>query len=250
MAHAWWRPLRQHFGIDAPRMAVRTRLPWPWRVGVGALVVAIIGGMWWWGFDFGQIFGGFNRQEVESKLASLEAEAAKLRQEATELRGRATQAESDLAMTQATLATMSKQSLEQQNEATQLKEEVAFLRTLVADANRNPGVSIQRVSVERESADRWHYSLLVVRGGNPREDFQGHLALSVALGGGEPRTAALTLPDDQPDQAPALNLRFKYYQRVEGSFRVPAGTTPRSLTVRAFESGHATPRATRNETIS
>jgi hypothetical protein len=32
--------------------------------------LAIIAGMWWWGFDFGQIFGGFNRKEVEARLNS------------------------------------------------------------------------------------------------------------------------------------------------------------------------------------
>jgi len=254
VSHAWWRRARQHFGIDAPRMAVRTHLPWPWRLALGVLVAAIVGGMWWWGFDFGQIFGGFNRKEVEARIATLESEAVLLRSEAVELRSRATQAESDLEMTKGALATVSKQALEQQGEATQLKEELAFLRKLVADSSKQPGLSIQSVTIERESGDRWRYTLLVVRGGNPRDEFDGHLALSVALGGAAsdaaPRTSGLTLPDDQPDQAAALKLRFKYYQRVEGSFRVPAGTTPRALTVRAFEAGHSAPRATRNATIS
>ena len=64
----WWRRVRQHFGISAPRMAVRTRLPW-WGRGVGVLLLcAVIGGMWWWGFDFGQILGGFNRKDLEAML--------------------------------------------------------------------------------------------------------------------------------------------------------------------------------------
>ncbi len=78
---AWWRRLRRHFGISAPRMAVRTHLSWPWRAVVVAALVAVIGGMWWWGFDFGQILGGLNRREIEEKIVSLEAEAARLRAE-------------------------------------------------------------------------------------------------------------------------------------------------------------------------
>jgi hypothetical protein len=39
-------------------MAVRTRLPWWGRVVSVALLCALVGGMWWWGFDFGRIFGG------------------------------------------------------------------------------------------------------------------------------------------------------------------------------------------------
>ncbi|MND01596.1 hypothetical protein D3C83_206460 [compost metagenome] len=53
------------------------------------------------------------------------------------------------------------------------------------------------------------------------------------------------LPDEQPLTAPALKLKFKYYQRVEGSFRVPPGAAVRSVTARAFEAGQPGPRATR-----
>ena len=44
-------------------------------------------------------------------------------------------------------------------------------------------------------------------------------------------------------------LKFKYYQRLEGTIVVPAGAVIRSVTVRAFESGQAAPRATRNLVI-
>jgi hypothetical protein len=252
VAHALWRRARQHFGIDAPRMAVRTHLPWPWRLAIGALVVAIVAGMWWWGFDFGQIFGGVHRKEFEARIAELETQNRHLAAEVSTLRSRATQAESDLAMSQGALATVQKQALEQQSTATQVKEELAFLQKLLADSTTKPGLTIERVAIERERGDLWRYSLLIVRGGNPRDEFQGYLALSVALVGADAalRPVGLTLPDDQPEQAAALKLRFKYYQRIEGSFRVPSGTTPRALTVQAFEAGHSAPRATRNATIS
>ena len=51
----------------------------------------------------------------------------------------------------------------------------------------------------------------------------------------------LTLPDDQPEAKSALTLKFKYYQRVEGRFRVPAGTRVTAVTVRAFEAGQTAP---------
>ena len=59
----------------------------------------------------------------------------------------------------------------------------------------------------------------------------------------------MTLPDDQPDTAPALKLKFKYYQRVEGTIRVPPGAQVTAVTVRAFEAGQASPRATRTLVI-
>ena len=53
------RRIRQTFGISAPRMAVRTRLSWRWRLPAILGVLALVAGMWWWGFDFGKFLGGF-----------------------------------------------------------------------------------------------------------------------------------------------------------------------------------------------
>src|SRR5437870_11789958 len=97
-------------------MAVRTRLPWPWRAVIGAALVAIVCGMWWWGFDFGQIFGDFNRKELYAKLSSLEAEANQRRIEAAQLRARSSLLESEWAMAQGSQATLSRQVMELQIE--------------------------------------------------------------------------------------------------------------------------------------
>ena len=63
------------------------------------------------------------------------------------------------------------------------------------------------------------------------------------------RPTILTLPDEEPATAPALTLKFKYYQRLEGTIAVPSGSVVRAVTVRAFESGQSVPRATRNLVI-
>ena len=62
----------------------------------------------------------------------------------------------------------------------------------------------------------------------------------------EPST--VTLPEDQPDSKPALSLKFKYYQRVEGTLRVPPGLRLTALTAKAYENGNASPRVTRTLT--
>ena len=49
--------------------------------------------------------------------------------------------------------------------------------------------------------------------------------------------STLALPDDQPDAAAALKLKFKYYQRVEGTIRVPPGSQLRTLQARVLEAG-------------
>ncbi len=229
-------------------MAVRSHLPWPWKAVLGAALLLVVGGMWWWGFDFGQIFGGFNRKETEARLMRLEDEVGRLRTESAELRTRASQLDSELAMSRGAQATLTRQASELQGENSQLKEEVVFLQQLFADANKQPGVAIQRLTVERERPETYRFSLLVARGGKPKDDFVGHLTLQVALQGegGTARPMTVTLPDDQPGSAAAMKLNFKYYQRIEGTFEVPRGSVVRTVTVRAFESGQSNPRASRS----
>jgi len=249
----WWRRVRQQFSIDAPRMAVRSRLPWPWRAVVGATLLAVIAGMWWWGFDFGQIFGVVARRETEARIAALEAENEGLRAESAQLRSKTTQQEIELAMTSGAQASLSKQAQELSTENAQIKEELAFLQKLVADSNRQVGLSIQRLSVERERDDAWHYSVLLVRGGGPKDDFEGSVTLQATVQpttpGGATRPAIVSLPDEEPGSIAALKVKFKYYQRLEGSIPVPQGSVVHAVTVRVFESGQASPRATRSLVI-
>lgn len=240
--------LRQTFGISAPRMAVRTHLSWRWRLLALFAVAAIVGGMWWWGFDFGQLLSGFNRSEVAEKQARLQAKLAALQEENANLRAKATELESDLNITRGAQSRLSKQALELQGENTQIKEDLAFLQKLVADTGKQGTFSIQRLTAERERDDAVRYSVLIVRGGNPTDEFAGQLMLQANLSAGG-RSMSLTLPDDQPDTAAVLALRFKYYQRVDGVFRVPPGSQLKTLNARVVEVGHATPKVTRSLTF-
>ena len=229
-------------------MAIRTSLPWWGRGVVAATVAAIFVGMWWWGFDFGQIFGGVNRKEIEARVATLEADAARARSDAGDLRTRKSQLESDLAMSRGAEQALSKQTNGLAAENAQLKEEVAFLQKLVADSSKQAGISIPRLTVEQERDGLYRYNVLVVRGGNPKDDFEGHVTLHAAVAPPEGGIQTVNLPDDQPDGRAPLDLRFKYYQRVEGTLRVPQGSRLTALTAKAYENGNGSPRVTRTLT--
>jgi len=245
--------MRHPFSISAPRMSVRNDLGWPWRAGVLAVVVALVAGMWWWGFDFGQIFSGFHRSEMKDRVATLETENAKLAGESTAARAHFAELESDVAINRGAQASLSHQNAELAQENSQLKEELAFLQKLVSDSSKQGAMTIQRLTIEPEASDRWHYGVLLVRGGNPRDEFAGHVTLqaSVALAGQNGAAAqpsVINLPADQPDAAAPLTLKFKYYQRVEGSIRVPEGARVTGVTAHVFEDGASAPRASRSLT--
>jgi hypothetical protein len=152
-------------------------------------------------------------------------------------------------MTRGAQVSLSKQALELQSENTQIKEELAFLQRLFSDSGKQGTVSIQRLTAERERDDAYHFSLLVVRGGTPSDEFAGQLTLQAGLVAGG-KSSIIALPDDQPDASGALKLRFKYYQRVEGTIVVPPGSQLKTLQAKVLETGQASPKATRSLNIS
>ena len=248
------RALSRQFSISAPRMAVRTQLGWPWKVAIAIAFFVVVAGMWWWGFDFGQFLGGFNRREHEDRIATLLADTATAQREAVELRVRNTQLESEIAMMRGAQATLHKQQGELLHENAQLKDELAFFRQFFADATKTPGVTVQRVAVDAASGPVARYSVLLVRGGSTRSDFEGQLALQADLvpAGDSARgllPVTLSLPADAPESAATMKLKFKYYQRVEGTLAIPAAYSLRTLTARVYESGVASPRSTRTLTL-
>jgi FtsZ-binding cell division protein ZapB len=240
--------VRQSFGISAPHIAVRTRLPWWGRSLILLALVALVAAVWWWAFDLRGLVGGPNRRDLEARVQSLEADVARYRSEAAELRGRNSQLESDLAMTRGAQEALSRQATDLAGENAQVKEELAFLQKLFADSNKPGGLTIPRLTLERQDDETWRYGVLVVRGGAPGEDYRGSVVLQATVAPSDPEQSAvrtLILPEDQPDTAAALQLKFKYYQRIEGTLRVPAGARVTALTARVYEEGDTTPRATR-----
>jgi hypothetical protein len=243
------RKLRQHFGISAARMGVRIEHSWRLKIPLVLIVLALIGGMWWWGFDFGQFLGGFNRTEVAQARARLEAERDQLKEDNARLRARTSELESDLGVARGAQTTLSRQTLDLQSENTQIKEELAFLQQLFSDSGKQGAISIQRLSAERTGEGTYRYSLLIVRGGKPTDEFSGHLTMQANLiDKNGPQT--IELPAGQPEGALALDLKFKYYQRVEGIISVPPGSQLKSLQATVLEQGQSGPRATRSLNLS
>ncbi len=233
-------------------MRVRNELGWPWKIGIVAGLAALVAGMWWWGYDFGQLFGGFNRSKMTERVEALEADNHKLADEAARARAHFAELESDLAITRGAQTSLSKQASDLAQENAQLKEELAFLQKLVSDSSKQGAMTVQRLTFEQETAGVWRYGILLVRGGNPRDEFAGHVTLQATLAGAPdappPAEPVLSLP--AAGNAAPLALKFKYYQRVEGTIRVPEGTHVTTLTVRVFEDGSPAPRATRTLTLS
>jgi hypothetical protein len=246
----FFRTLQRRFGISAPRVAVRTHVAWYWRwlgyVAAGALVV----GVGWTTYDYGMELAGFRQSEAASALAKLNEQMHRRDGQIAELRGQVATAERQMQIERATYGDLARQVKMLSDENAGLREDLAFFQSLMAAGGREGAVSINRFKVQPESLPgEYRYRLLLVQSGQRVKDFQGKLQFVLNLEQGD-RKVALTLPQDGEKDTREFQLSFKFFQRVEGTFKVAPGAVVRSLQVRVFENGSVAPKLSQTVSIS
>lgn len=226
--------IRGRFGISAPKMTVRTHVAWYWRwLGlVAALAVSLVVAAWL--YDAGRRFAGFDRRETEQELTQLRASVARLEDEARRLRAVSDASGSRLKIEQAAQAQLALQVKTVEQENTRLREDLAFFENLTPVVDK---VSIHRFTVEPDALPgEYRYRLLVHQGARRDRAFQGSMQLIVSLrdNGAD---ATIVIPDQGAANDPAYKLQFKYFRRVEGTFKVSPTAKVSSVQVRIYEQG-------------
>jgi hypothetical protein len=242
------KKIRQRFGISAPRMTVRTHVAWYWRMlGLVALLSCSLA-LAAWMYDAGRRFAGYDRGEAEQELSQLRESMGKLTQESAQLRASVNASESKLQIERAAQTQMGRQVKALEDENVRLKEDLAFFENLIPGEHRDNALLINRFRVDPGALPgEFRYRLLLLQGGRRDKPFQGNLQLLVTLQQ-EGKSAIITLPE--AGAAAAYKISFKYFQRVEGTFRVAPGAQVKTVQVRIFESGSAEARAIQNFTLS
>ena len=231
------------FGIAAPQMAVRAAIPWylRWLSLIAlALVILFLSRAT---YDFGKKFAGFDQSEADQEVQRLGAANAKMQQEIAQMRGELVQSERQLQMERATYADLVKQMKTLTEENAVIKEDLAFFQTLMPSGGKEGGVAVNRFLVQNDGLPgEYRYRLLLTQTGQRSKDFQGNLQFVVNLQQ-DNRKVVMTLPGEgEADKVYKLNFRF--YQRIEGTFRVAPGTVVKSLQVRVYENGSKEPKLT------
>lgn len=238
------RSLRRRFGISAPKMTVRTHVAWYWRWMGMVLLGSISLALALWIYDAGRRFAGFDRSEIEEEVKTLRESVLRLDAEATQLRAVSNASESRLKIEQSAQAQLSAQVKTLEEENRRLKEDLAFFENLGPATNK---LSINRFTVQKDVLPgEYRYRLLVLLGGAGRDrQFQGNLQLVVNVQS-PGRNGMIVIPEPSQPENPAFRLNFKYFQRVEGTFRVPEKSKIRSVQVRVMEQGNSQPSATQS----
>jgi len=229
-------------------MTVQTHVAWYWRMLGLIVALSCSFALAAWIYDAGRRFAGFDRSEAEQELSQLRESAGTMGKEIAALRASVNASESKLQIERTAQTQLGRQVKALEDENARLKEDLAFFENLIPSENRDKTLLINRFRVDVGTLPgEFRYRLLLLQGGPRDKPFQGNLQLLVTLQQGG-KDAIITLPEEGAAQA--YKISFKYFQRVEGTFRVPPEARVRSVQVRIFEAGSAQARATQSFNLS
>jgi uncharacterized membrane-anchored protein YhcB (DUF1043 family) len=230
-------------------MAVRPAVAWYWRWSVAAAGLAAAVAMGW------ALFSASDRRprdaEVAVEMDKLKTQLQRQEEELAQVRPKLASADRQMQIDKSAAADLAKQVKALAFENAALKEDLAFFQSLMAMPGAREGtLSVNRFRLQPESiAGEYRYQMLLVQAGQRLRDFQGTLqfVLDVQQDG---RKIVLTLPPDPDRSAREYQLNFKFFQRVEGSFKLTPGSVLKGMQVRVFENGAKAPKLTHTLNVS
>ena len=218
--------LRRRLTISAPRMVLRSHMPWPFRWAVMAIVLGFCAAIGLWAFEFGKDIAGLDSGAKE-ELLRLRVESAKLREERDKAQSVFNTSASMITAEKAAQERMATQikTLEAENRA--LRDDLGFFERLIP-ASGAEGVAIRGLQAEVLGGKQLKWQVLVMQPSKNAPEFRGKLELTLSgLQNGKPWS--LEMPGGgQP-------LQFRQYRRIEGMVDLPALAVVKNVSARVVE---------------
>lgn len=232
------RRWRGRFGISAPRVAVRTHVPWYWRVLSVVVILAVSLALAAWIYDAGRRFAGFERSETEQELEAMKAKTAEIEKELSRLRSIADASESKLQIEYTAQQQLTSQVKLLEEENTRLKEDMSVFENLALAEGQEGSISINQLRLEPGGggkANLYRYRMLVAMQGSKKDsEFKGNLQL-VLNTQQEGKNVMILLPSQSDSNSPQYNISFKRFRHVEGTFLIPSGARIKNVEVRLLQ---------------
>ena len=225
--------LLRRLTVSAPRMAVRSALPWPLRWLALAVVAGFCAAIGLWAFEFGKDIAGLDHhstqqwQTLQAETAALRSQLLQAQQQRDKAQSVANTADTELTTQKVTQERLSQQIQQLQADNQRLRDDLGFFERLIPSAG-GEGVAIRSLQVDPRQGNsvRWQVLLLQPRKNAPEFHGQLELTFSGQLGG-KPWSAQLP--------AGALSVTLTQYGRFEGTFEIPPQVVLRSVSARLLE---------------
>jgi hypothetical protein len=222
-----WKLLRRRWSVSAPRVTVRSRMPWPLRWLLLALVMGCSAALALWAFEFGKEITGLDR-DARTELVSLREEISRLREEHDRAVSVANTADSLLKAAQATQESLAARvkSLEADNLA--MTRDLGFFEKLMPAHDDGKPLAVRGLQATLDGPGRLRYQALLMQAVGRSGEIKGRYDL-VVTGSQDGR------PWTQTVNKAGQSIEMKQYQRLEGVVDLPAGVVVKQLEIKVLD---------------
>lgn len=218
--------LRRRLTISAPRMKVRSAMPWPLQWAAAAVVLGFCGAISLWAFERGKEIAGVDTATRE-ELSRLKEEVVGLRSERDRVQSILNTSGSAITVERATQERLASQIRTLEAENRTLRQDLGFFEKLTASSGTE-AVAIRGLQAEVLSGTQLKWQVLVIQPVKNAPEFRGKLELSLS-GTKEGQPWSMPLPGGpQP-------LQFRQYRRVEGMVDLPPQVVVKNVSARVVE---------------
>jgi hypothetical protein len=229
-----WKLLRRRLSVTAPRMIVRSHLPWPLRWVAVALMLGLSAAVGLWAFEFGKSIAGLDRDD-KAELAQLRIDVAALKSEREKAMSVANTAEGLLKAEKVAQEKLAQQLRQTETENLALKNDLGFFERLLPTSAAQ-GLAVRGLQAVVEGPGRIKYLLLLMQAGKTQPEFQGRCEVTM-LGTLDGKAWSALVG------GAAQNILLKQSLRLEGVAEFPAGAVVKSISVKVTD-GNGTVKAT------
>jgi hypothetical protein len=220
-----WKLLRRRLSVSAPRMIVRSHLPWPLRWALAALMLGFSAAIALWAFEFGRTIAGLDRDE-QSELQQLREEVVRLREDAASARRISSTAESLLGAERAAQERLAQQVRQLDADRQALRADLGFFERLLPA--QGDGLQMRGLRVDSPAPGQLRFQLLVMQNAKTAGEFNGRYEVTLT-GRLDGRAWTRALPGG------AQPLQLRQYARIEGVFEHPPTLVLQGLQARVLD---------------
>ncbi len=229
-----WRKIRSKVGIRSERVAIHSHVPWYIKFGGYGVAMGVAAAVAWGVVDNSYRITGFNREEAQQQLVALTEENQKLQKAYENTRSLLNEQGGQLRVEKSAQAELAKSVAQLQEENASLKEDLGFLRNIMSSGSVPEGLAIANFKVEADALpNEYRYRLLLTQGGQRKQDFKGKVQVIARVQEGA-QQATLSFPQDAELRSAGKEIEFRYYQKIDGRFKIPEGAQLKSVQVRVL----------------
>lgn len=227
------RLLKRRLTISAPRMAVRSAMPWPFRWAIVAIVLGFCAAIGLWAFEFGKDIAGLDRGTKEEllqlrlQMQAQQVEMAQLRQERDDAQAVSNTASALVAAEKAAQAKLQEQVKQLEQETHTLRDDLGFFERLIP-AGSSEALAIRGLQVDAKDPGSAKWQVLVIQSAKNAPELSLRLELTLTgMQAGKPWSMALA--------EGAIPFKIRQYGRLEGELALPAHTQVKSVTAKVID---------------